>query len=118
MTTGHPGSRPSQCAIVLRPLSCPATHDNTAMTYASHGEMCCRVRGVEPKEETGWDIAQDCCLQTSVGQLHARERYQKDRAYTGESYKRESVAVSAVECFAEYCVFFLKESSRVLSVPS
>lgn len=87
---------------MLRPLSYPAPHDNTAMTHASHGKIFCRVRGVEPKEETGWDVAQDCCLQTSVGQLHARERYQKDRAYTGGSYKRESVAVSAVESFAEY----------------
>lgn len=88
------------------------------MTYASHGKIFCRVRGVEPKEETGWDVAQDCCLQTSVGQLHARERYQKDRACTGGSYKRESVAVNAVECSAEYCVLFLNKSSRVLSVPS
>lgn len=62
------------------------------------------------------EVAQDCPLQTSVGQLHARERAQEDGAYTGGSYKRESVAVSAVECFTEYRVLVLTEASRVLSI--
>lgn len=45
--------------------------------------------GIEPQEETGWDVARDGCLQTSVGQLHARERDRKVRLPQGEVIKGE-----------------------------
>lgn len=66
------------------PWSCPVTCDSAAVTHTSHiGRFILGSENVEPKEETGQDVAQDCCLQTSMGQLHARERDQKDRAYIG-----------------------------------
>lgn len=91
---GHPGSGPSEWVILLPALGAVLpTHDSEAMTTQVIRRFIVASEDVEPKEKTGWDVDQNLCFPTSVGQPHSRERDPKDRAYPDGRYKEETVAI-------------------------